>query len=444
MDPLQSLLSGLESGPDAERDLEFRVDPARVRQILTDLVKADPLLWLKHLLQLLYDVPLQGPLTLRRLPSDRFSLSFVPALPEDREALAPQSVAAMQDRLLARGKAAAMARALCEAGDRLCYSHSGGQRLQVAALSFELEGVPQSVSEHTPLTLELPARSLVPGPRLFSVSAALLGRTLQPIAGLHPYAPDLDIMKPLVPDWPFAPQDAEDLNTPELWDWETVLPAERAGFQWTVSAWGEALPPVDPRCDLTVIRHPMEIRRSLSTLPILGCYPESLAAGLSLEPVPRRSLLTVRCQRVFGVSWTATTPRKAEVFPVIRGVPGRPIILSEVPGGLYILAEAGHLRTDASGLSLVRDQDTEAWLGDLINWAKEQTELYLPYLGAIPRLWIARVRRWEEVGRPLSPWKRFWQSAVAGLFSSSPMQGMIDRRAEELSGWSRHKDWPQG
>jgi hypothetical protein len=442
MEPLDRLLAEMESGNGVvanERGLQFRLDPQRVRQTLSGLVKADHRLWLKHLLQLLYGLALEGPISISRMPHDLARLHFVPADPEVSAGLLPERVYEKEGWLLAQGNDAVMARVLCEIEGGAVYRHSGdaARALVCSPGGFRLAGPADGCHPRGGISLDFQARSLFATPRLFGYGPRSMLQALQPLCGLSPHAVDLATMQPLVPDWPFPPPAGDDDERPQLWDWETVIPARTGGFSWTVSALAEVLQQPEGRKS-AMVRHPMELKRAFSTLPILGCYPPSLSRQLA--PRPRYGdRLAVRAQRVFGISWTASVPKKAELFPVIKGVPGRSMELRNAPAGLYLLADASHLRTDASGLALVQDQATLQWVEELADWCKEQTELYLPFMPQIPHMWLERVRRWEDLGRPAGAWKRIWQSAVTGLFSVAPVQGLIDRRASELSAWSRSK-----
>ena len=442
MEPLERLLAQMDSGQGApgaaERDLEFRVDPGKVRQTLATLVKADPRLWLKHLLQLLYEVPLEGPVSLAPVGSDLFRLSFIPLDPELYGLLTPAGVYARQGSLLGQRGDSVMARILCEVEAPVLYRHAldGGTALVCSSVGFRLERVSQPPPERG-IQLEISIRSLYRH-RLFSSKSRDILDALQPLASLHPHIPELHTWQPLVPDWPFPAPTGEDDDRPQLWDWESVLPALVDGFLWDVSALAEPLLSMDDR-DAVVVRHPMELKRAFSTLPILGCYPGVVASLMSTRP-RYGDRERIRANRVFGVSWTASNPKRAELYPIIRGVPGEAIVLEGAPPGLYLLADASHLRTDASGVRLVRDEAMEAWLVSLVEWAKEQTELYLPFMARIPRFWMDRVKRWDDLDRQPGTWKKMWQTAATALFAAAPVQGLLDRRATELSNWSRRKD----
>lgn len=442
MEPLERLLASMESGEGAfprERDLEFRVDPGKVRQALATLVKADPKLWFKHLLQLLYDVTLDGPITLKRLNGDRLGVHFAPLDPEVSRQLVPRQVHGARDRLMARSRDAFMARILCEVEGQVVYRHAldGG----IALVSTPDDLLLQTATQSAPgqgVTLELPGRTLFPSPGLFANPSRAMLDSLQPLASLCPHRVELHTWQPLIPDWPFPASGGEDDDRPQLWDWESVLPAEDGGFRWDVSALAEPVINTDGQ-DFEILRHPMELKRAFATLPMLGCYPASLASRMSSRPdYGDRFRLSVR--QVFGISWSASTSLRSELFPVLRGVAGEPIRLEGVPAGLYLLADASHLRTDATGLRLVRDDAATAWQDALLEWAREQTKLYLPFVPDIPRFWMSRVKRWEDLGRPAGPWKRVWQAAATALFSAAPVQGLSERRRRDLAGWAGGKD----
>lgn len=444
MDPLQSLLANLETGQPVERDLEFSVDPARIRKILSTLVEADPLLWLKHLVQFCQTFELQQPLTLTFEPHSSLCLTLLPSQAELLKKLSPRRLFSHEKHLLARKSEAFLARILCEVPSEVTYRNSyvSGELLRVGPTEFHLE---ESAASHKPvpqgISIEISLRPQIPGLKALGPDAHSLRKIVQLIGGLSEPLPVVTGAEPLTPDWPFPPiLDEGDEPQPVLWDWESVAPAVRGGFPWTVSAWGEPLESLQSDSDLRVVRHTMEIWRSFSTLPVLGCYPPQLALKLNLGPSPSRARLTVTAERVFGVSWTANAPKRAELFPIIHGVVGVPILLEGVPPGIYLLADASHLKTDASGVALVRDETTQAWIDELIGWAKGQTEIYLPFLRLVPRIWMGRVKRWEDLSRPPSPWKKMWQSAISGLFSIGPLHTLMERRTEELSAWLAQRD----
>ena len=447
MESLEQLLAEMATGHEDGSDLEFRVDPARVRQTLSTLVKADRLLWLKHLWQWLYDVELEEPPTLVRLGKTTLRLRLTPSQADLCSRLTPSRLLEREGNLLGQSAESRLARVLCEVDGSVAYLHSAEPEHALFITPEKLRlAPPQEPTPQRGFCLDFSVQTILRTSPLFGFgfNSALAWRILQPIAGLHPNPPRMIDMQHPSPDWLFIkPIHDSDDEIPSLWDWESVdpCPAQETGFQWTIPTWGERLESSDEsQSDLTVFRHPMELPRGTGTYPIIACYPPQLAARISSEPLPDNALLTVRCQRVFGISWTASAPRKAELFPILRGVPGTSIPLEGAPPGLYLMADASNLRTDASGLSLVRDQTMETWLARQVEWARTQTSLYLPLMREIPRFWMARSKRWEDVGRRPSAWTRAWHSGASLLFSLSSVQGMISRRVETLSAWTQRRD----
>lgn len=438
MDPLEQMLAGM--GQPEERGLEFSVDPGRVRETLATLVKADPLLWFKHFLQLLYDVPLEGSLLLSRQGRDGMLIEFEPSSAEVLAELSLPRVKKAEAWLLGHGKACMMARLLCEVpGEALLRHHdSPGLALLVGKDSFEIRDSGCGPGPGTPergLSLEFPLKSLMRWGRLYGYAPLTIVRTLHYLAGLHPSRLRVEDVNPLPPEWPFPlPVVQGDEDMPTMWDWESVQPASEGGFLWTVSAWAEVL---EEEGEFAIERHPLETTRSFSGLPMLGCYPTSLASRMSFDGEALQDTLTLRAERVFGVSWTASAPKSSELYPILRGVPGRMIPLEGAPPGLYLLADASHLRTDASGLDLVRDQATEEWLAEQVAWIKGQTRLYAPFQAEIPRLWMQRVRSRAEIGRRPGLGARLWKGALSAIYAASPVRGIIQRRMTALTEWSR-------
>ena len=445
MESLEQLLAEMAAGQEDGRDLEFRVDPARVRQTLSTLIKADRLLWLKHLWQWLYGVELEEPPNLVRLGKNVLRLQLTPSQADLCSRLTPSRLLEKEGNLLGQSVESRLARILCEVDGPLAYLHSAEPRhaLLISAEKMQL-GVVSEFAPERGFCLDFSVQAIVRTSPLFAFNLTNLRRVLQPIAGLHPDPPRMMNMQHLCPDWPFLkPIHDSDDDIPSLWDWESVdpCPDHENGFLWTVPTWGERLEsPEESHGDQVIFRHPIELPRSTGAHPIMACCPPQLARRISDEPLPDNALLTVRCWRVFGISWTAAAPKKAELIPVLLGVPGTSIVLDGAPAGLYLLADASHLCRDASGLSLVADQQREDWIKEQVRWAKAQTEFYLPRMRLVPQFWMAQSKRWEDIGRRPSVWKRAWQSAVTGLFSIRSVRGLLARRAETLSAWTQRRD----
>lgn len=444
MDSLEQLLAEMTLGQQGERGLEFRIDPTRVRQTLATLIKADRLLWLKHLLQWLYDLPLEEPPILYRPSKDILFIDLLPSQLELSDRLTPTNLAQREGLLLDQNPESRLARILCEIEAPVLYLHSAepSQALHISAQGFQLQ---PAVGQAPPRGLRLITsnRALLSNTPLLAISyRTTVRRLLQPLLGLHPQPPRMESMVPLTPDWPFIPvlgDSFEDIHS--QWDWESVDPAQEGGFLWTVSAWGEPLTaPETSKESMTVYRNPVEIGRSLSKIPLMGCYPPGLARQITPEPGQGEALLTLPCQRVFGISWTASAPRKAKLFPILRGVPGNSITLDTVPAGLYLIVDASHLKSDASGLALVHNVAMESWLAEQLSWAKIQTKAYLPFVTAIPHCWMIQTKLWENVGRPPGVLKKIWNLALTGLFSMPPVQSIIEKRIQALSFWAHGKD----
>ncbi len=469
MDPLEQMLTDL--GEPAERGLEFGLDPRRVREVLATLVKADPLLWFKHLLQLLYDVPLEEGLRLTRQGSKGLLLEIVPCSSEVLTELSLERIHSKETGLLGQGRDARMARLLCELpGDSLLrHQDFPGLALHVGKDRFEIRDPGCGRGPGTPergLSLEFPVKALMIWGRLYGYAPLTIARTMHYLCGLQPSTLRVEDVDPLPPEWPFPlPVVQGDDDMLSMWDWESVVPAERDGFLWAVSAWGETLEgPGDSGGEnpvgegpgevgtvgeasspggafpSTIVRHPMESMRTFSQLPMLGCYPASLASHMSLDEAalePRREL---RVARVFGVSWTSSAPKSSELYPIFRGVPGTAIPLEGAPAGLYLLVEASHLRTDASGVALVRDEAGERWIAEQVAWAREQTRLYAPYQTEIPRLWMQRVKTRDEIGRRPGVRQRLWKGALSALYATGPVRRIIERRRKALTEWATAED----
>lgn len=447
MESIEEMLSRLatsEGGQTERKGQEFSLNPSKVREALEGLVKEDRLIWFKHVLQWLHDLPQERAPLVSEEAQGFFLLNIYPERSLEFE-LTISRIQEAESQLLAPRLPNRMARILVELGPTAQLLHHGepGTALCSRADGLQLEPARRTVLDGLGLLFSF--RSLSQVPRLFGYGPRQALAELEALAGLHPLPPVLEKGPPIVADWPFSPPLGDDDDRLKQWDWETVIPVEVGGFRWTVASWSEVLQEVSVGDEpFTIVRHPLEVKRAFSEHPLVGCYPPSVTRQLDLSDRPSLSHLNLRVKRVFGISWTASSPKKSILIPVVKGTPGRELPLDDAPPGLMVLADASRLRTDATGLALVLDEATQAWKKELSEWAVQQAELYLPYLAQIPAIWLKRAHRWRDTQQPPGVIQRFVKSAFSGLFSLPPVRKLLTRREATLREWIGRRDSSEG
>ncbi len=433
-------LAGGQEGQTEQRGQEFTLNPTRVREAIDGFLKEDRLLWIKHLLQLLNEEPQVSAPVLSEQADGCFLLNFFPTDEWESEC-SFQQLEASYAQLFGQSRASRLSRILVELGSQSQYLHyqSPGESLVVGPDALQLE--PAKAVLASGVAFHFSFRSLTQVPKLFGWGARQAVMELESLSALHTFPTVIDQGPPIVADWPFTPPTNDDDDRPKLWDWESVVPTEAGGFRWTVASWSQLLSEVDsPSGRLSIIRHPLEVRRAYSQHPILGCYPDSLTQQLQLSDTPTLSHVNLRANRVFGISWSTASPKNSVLIPMIKGVPGRHIEIDEAPAGLYLLAEASHLRTDASGIALVRDEAMQAWKDDLFRWMEEQLALYVPYIDQILSFWLNRAHRWRDVEKPPGAVSKLAKLAVSGLFALSPAKRIVTQRKSKLQDYIARRD----
>ena len=443
MESIDEMLARLASGHDGQTEQqgqEFTLNPARVREAIDGFLKEDRLLWIKHLLQLLNEFPQTTAPVLSEQDEGYFLLNFFPTDEWESEC-SYEHLQASYTQLFGQSRANRLARILVELGPKSQYLHhqSPGESLSVGADALQLE--PAKVVLASGVAFHFSFRSLTQVPKLFGWGARQAVIELESLSALHPFPTVIEQGPPIVPDWPFTRPVNDDDDRPTLWDWESVVPAEEGGFRWTVASWSQLLSEVDgPNGRLSLVRHPLEVRRAYSQHPILGCYPDSLTQQLQLSETPTSSHVNLRASRVFGISWSTASPTNSVLIPMIKGVPGRHIEIDDAPAGIFVLAEASHLRTDASGIALVRNDEMERWKGEILLWVEEQLALYIPLIEQVPTFWINRAHRWRDVEKPPGAVSKLVKRAVSGIFALSPARKLLMTRKSKLQDWVERRD----
>ncbi len=452
MGSLEEWMAQWEGEAEVERDLAFTIEPWRVRKGLLSFVKPDRNLWFWHLLQLLHEAPqLEAP-RLRQVSSDAQRVRLELSLPKGEflGSLVPIAVAQQEAHVFNSTPAAWMARILCETDTTAIYRHSETEQVLVSnrerfVLYPDHQAVPQDVWPQREAS-ERPEQGLcleLDWPALKSEqNRARAGRPSNWLqrAGLTSHPPVIESVHPLEPDWPQLVDPAMRSEIP--WEWESVLPAptETNGFRWLVGCAGV------PQCrsdhfGVTMIHNPRLTLRSWSRLPILASYPKDLAASLlDSDPTgqcPGRLIhghcptgtTVVRARAVLGIVTSAMSPApQGLLYPVIRGVPvSTPIPL---PHGCFVLADATGLRTDLSGLELVRDLAFLDWYRELQRWCRDQLRLYLVCHRRAHQLAIERHQ--SHYPAPKSWWGR-WIYGTVPL--NTPDRSQIRQRRSEFTSY---------
>jgi hypothetical protein len=439
--PLQSLLNSLaDDGGAASREigLEFGLEPSRARAVLASLAETDSLLWLKTLAQLHQSLGAVRPLSIKFMGKKRFRLEIPIADPLLLRALAPSAVCAQQSRLLSPDPANKVARALCQCPGPTLYGSSSESEhwLEFRQAEGSLSnGEGKPCGDLSGVWLEGPYKAFGPNTDLFGPKVLSVSNLLQPWLSLLLLPLDIPGQKPLVPEWPFQWTGSDDDHFPVLWDWESVETSLAGGFSWTIAAWQE---PFDEHFETgwEVVKHPVRLLRHRTEMPLLGCYPAPVLERLRSLVDETQSLWPVQARRVFGVSWTLTSSDPSQIFPVIDGVVGQVITLNDIPKGLYLIADATGLKTDLTGLALVRNERFDSWVAEQLLWARQQARAYLPCLASIPGLWAARVPSQKQWRQGQKSWlRKTVESGVTKTFSLT-MSKAIRRRQEALLDWA--------
>lgn len=413
---------------------QFTIDPERWVSVLSTLAKDDPLLWVKNLCQWHTRTGQRAPLRLRKRERGRYRFEL--ALPrEQAPGCAPAAIAAYASRPGGEGPEGALARILAllppgsalgvEGSDDECQvvRHASGLVCQPAEEVASCAGEPVLWVEMGEAALQVQ--------RLLGASLVGPRSSLLPFAATMPVAVEVEDEGPLQPDWPLPPQ--SDSDTTVLWDWESVEPDED-GFAWLVSAWCQ---PFDTTAEgWDVISHPVRRLRGNSEMPLLGCYPASLARTLLETPsVAERPFHPLTANRVFGISWNINSPPGGVCYPVIGGIICPAIALPHLPSGLSLLARADHLRTDATGIHLVQNSDYGFWLDEQVGWMKRQVRAYLPCIGSITTLWTQRVSTHGQLHKGKSWVRTALERSAARLCSTAPLKSILVKRRKELLDW---------
>lgn len=424
-DEISNFLDHLAEGH-IERGLAFRLQPSKVREALSGLVKEQRNLWFQHLLQLLYDVELDEPVSLSTIPkSQMVRIEIVPRCPTFLESLTPAKVEQREGLILAGDPASAMARILCEAATKVLYRHADAPQALLATTEafhlFPADQVQLSQNRWKPargLSLELSFEALGPSRALFGPGPSII-KDLWPLTGVHPNPPawaDRDVMNP---DWPFRPESATSILQ---WDWESVVP-DPDGFRWMVGSGSDPVAATDT-FDHRVVWNLEGFKRAWTELPVLSCYPDALARQLATGRPPGKAV--IRANRVLGIATCATeNPQDGGLYPIVKGIPVPPLRLAS---GLFMAADASALLTDASGIRLVHDDAFQAWRDELVEWALRQLKLYLPLLGSMAE--YGRRRNDAPGSPPATGWLRKWRAAVDDLFKPVPTPLQIRARQE--------------
>lgn len=434
-DPSEALEAHLEAarGPGlSEQNLQFTLNPERWLQVLADLAKDDPLLWLKNLGQWHTRTAQREPLRLDRVAGGRYRLrltlgeeSFSGLKAADLTLPGQAEPAASFARVLAllpEGSLCGILRQPAVVRER-----------HLLAVREAAEGAPDD--DACSVWFEFSASALniakVFGARLVSEKARLL-----PSMGLLPVPLQLE-GQPLSPDWPTQTTPGDDSNDNVLWDWESV-DAASGGFRWTLPAWCASLDQTAGGWE--VLSHPVRWSRQASEAPLTTCVPRWLADDLLSQPgSAERPLHDVMARRVFGVSWNLQSRQPSQCYPVVGGVLGQPVDLPDAPLGLYLLADAESLTADATGLALVRDARFEQWLADQIAWMRQQTRAYLPFLSTIPLLWTHRLSGYAQLHRPKSWLRTASENAVSRFYRSALFRRSFAERRETLLNWAEQE-----
>ena len=438
MDEMLARLTQESGGQIEERGQEFTLNPERVREALAGLMAHDKLLWVKHLFQWLYDLPQLRAPVLTEHASGFLLLNFFPE-PEAEAKLTLARIARAETQLLAPGLANRLARVLVELGPNAQILDAREPGVALTSQKTGFQNAPSHAMLLEGVGVYFPLRSLSRTPLLFGYGKRQAMAELEALTGLHRLPPLLEKGPPVVADWPFPPTYTDDDDRMKLWDWESVEPSQSEdGFRWTVAAWSVLLERTEKPVH-NIVRHPLEVRRAYSEHPFVGCYPDSIASKLDPQG-PSQSHINIWARRVFGISWTASAPQNSLIIPVLRGVPGTPLPIEGAPPGFFLLADAGCLKTDASGVALVHDSEMEAWHDELLEWALSQTRLYLPYHEQIPTIWVQRSRRWRDAVRPPGLFGQMLKSALGATFSLPPVKKLVRRRHQAIVEWVEQRD----
>lgn len=418
-------------GAGAQDTGHFTIDPGRWVAVLASMAQNDPLLWAKNLCQWHSRTRQTQPLRLRRSARGYYRLDLMVA-PEDVAHFGPRAVAGYASRPGEDSAAKTLARilALMPPGSSYGSLRDGIVSREAQHLAYQPGGAEGDGAPANELWFELKDSTLRTA-RLFGVPLTNARDAFQPFAATMRVALEAEDQPPMKPDWP-TPETA-DSETTLLWDWESVEP-DLDGFGWSIPAWG--VPFDQTSAGWEILSHPVRLKRLASEMPLLGCYPSGLAQELlakELRPdTPYHRLLA---GRVFGVSWNISSPETSRCYPVIDGIIGQALDLPELPSGLFLLARADHLATDASGTSLVRDHNQEQWLREQASWMKDQVRSYLPCMGSVSTLWAQRVSRLSQLHQRKSWLRAALEKGAARMYSSGPLQGVLAKRREALLRW---------